>query len=48
MCVHVIFHVLYALFFIITYQDDEDTSFITFVRRSLYHKGNNALKYEGY
>jgi hypothetical protein len=48
MSVHVIFHVLYALFFIITYQDDEGTSFITFVRRSLYPKGNNASKDEGY
>jgi hypothetical protein len=48
MIVHVIFHVSYALFSIITYHDDEGTSFMTFVRRSLYPKGNNALKDEGY
>jgi hypothetical protein len=28
--------------------DDEGTSFITFVRRSLYPKGNNASKDEGH
>jgi hypothetical protein len=28
--------------------DDEGTSFITFVRRSLYLKGNNASKDEGH
>jgi hypothetical protein len=48
MIVHVIFHVLYASSFIITYHDDEGTSFMTFVRRSLYPKGNDALKDEGY
>jgi hypothetical protein len=42
MIIHVIFHVSYALPFIITYHDDEGMSFITFVRRSLYPKGNNA------
>jgi hypothetical protein len=29
------------------YHDDEGTSFMTFVRRSLYPKGNNASKDEG-
>jgi hypothetical protein len=48
MIVHVIFHVSYALSFIITYHYDEGTSFITFIRRSLYPKGNNASKDEGY
>jgi hypothetical protein len=48
MIVHVIFHVSYALSFIITYHDDEGTSFMTFVRRSLYPNGNNASKDEGY
>jgi hypothetical protein len=48
MIIHVIFHVSYALSFIIAYHDDEGTSFMTFVRRSLYHKGNNASKDEGY
>jgi hypothetical protein len=48
MIVHVIFYVSYALSFIITNHDDEGTPFMTFVRRSLYPKGNNALKDEGY
>jgi hypothetical protein len=48
MIVHVTFHVSYALSFIITYHDDEGTSFKTFVRRSLYPKENNASKDEGY
>jgi hypothetical protein len=48
MIVHVIFHVSYALSFIITYHDDEGTSFMTFVRKSLYHKRNNASKDEVY
>jgi hypothetical protein len=43
---HVIFHVSYALSFIIAYYDDEGTSFMTFVRRSLYPKGNNSSKDE--
>jgi hypothetical protein len=29
-------------------RDDEDMSFMTFVRRSLYPKGNNASKDEGH
>jgi hypothetical protein len=48
MIVHVIFHVSYASSFIITYHDDEGTPFMTFVRRLLYPKGNNASKDEGY
>jgi hypothetical protein len=48
MFVHVIFHVSYDSLFIFLYHDDEGTSFMTFVRRSLYHKGNNASKDEGH
>jgi hypothetical protein len=48
MIILVIFHVSYALSFINVYRDDEGTSFITFVRRSLYPKGNNASKDEGH
>jgi hypothetical protein len=48
MITHIIFHVLYALSFINVYRDDEDTSFMTFVRRSLYPKGNNASEDEGH
>jgi hypothetical protein len=46
MIVYVILRVLYASTFIITYWDDEGMSFITFVWRSLYPKGDNALKDE--
>jgi hypothetical protein len=38
----------HALYFINVYRDDEGTSFMTFVRRSLYPKGNNASKDEGH
>jgi hypothetical protein len=48
MIIHDFFHVSYVLSFIITYHDDEGTSFMSFVRRSLYPKGNNASKDEGY
>ena len=49
MCLFVfIFHVLYASSFINVYYDDEGTSFMTFVQRSLYPKGNNASKDEGH
>jgi hypothetical protein len=48
MIIHVIFYVSYALSFIIIYHDDEGTSFMAFIRRSLYPKGNNALKDEGH
>ena len=42
------YHVSYASSFINVYCDDEGTSFMTFIRRSLYPKGNNASKDEGY
>jgi hypothetical protein len=48
MIIHVIFHVSYVLSFINVCCDDEGTSFVTFVRRSLYPKGNNASKDEGH
>jgi hypothetical protein len=50
MITHVISHVSYASSFtnIKIYYDDEGTSFMTFVRRSLYPKGNNASKDEGH
>jgi hypothetical protein len=48
MFIHVIFHVPYISSFIFLYHDDEGTSFITFVRRSLYPKGNNASMDEGH
>jgi hypothetical protein len=47
MIIHVISHVSYASSFIDICCDDEGTSFITFVRRSLYPYGNNVLKDEG-
>jgi hypothetical protein len=47
MIVHVVFHVSYASTFIIVYWDYEGMSFITFVWRSLYPKGDNASKDEG-
>ena len=47
MIIHVISHVSYASSFINVYCDDEGSSFMTFVRRSLYPKGNNASKDEG-
>ena len=47
MIVHVISHVSYASSFTNIYCDDEGSSFMTFVRRSLYPKGNNASKDEG-
>jgi hypothetical protein len=45
MIIHVIFYVLYASSLV--YCDDEGSTFLTFVRRSLYPKGNNASKDEG-
>jgi hypothetical protein len=48
MIIHVIFHVSYASSFINVYYNDEGTSFMTFVQRSLYPKGNNASKDEGH
>jgi hypothetical protein len=48
MIIHVISHVSYVSSFINVYCDDEGTPFMTFVRRSLYPKGNNASKDEGH
>jgi hypothetical protein len=48
MFIHVIFHVPYVSPFIFLHHDDEGTSFMTFVRRSLYPKGNNASMDEGH
>jgi hypothetical protein len=42
-----VFYVPYASSFINIYYDYEGKSFITFVWRSLYPKGNNASKDEG-
>jgi hypothetical protein len=47
MVIHVISHVSYASSFINIYIDDEGSSFMTFVRRSLYPKGDNASKDKG-
>jgi hypothetical protein len=43
---HVIFHVSYASTSVNIHYNDEGTSFITFVPRSLYPKGNNSSKGE--
>jgi hypothetical protein len=48
MIIHIISHVLYVSSFINIYRDDEGMSFMTFVQRSLYPKGNNASKDEGH
>jgi hypothetical protein len=50
MCLFVfIFHVLYMFHLSFSYnRDDEGMSFMTFIRRSLYPKGNNASKDEGH
>jgi hypothetical protein len=48
MIIHIISHVSYASSFINIYCDDEGTSFITFIQRLLYPKGNNASKDEGH
>jgi hypothetical protein len=47
MTAYIIFHVVYDSFFIIICCGYEGMSFITFVRKSLYPKGNNASKDEG-
>jgi hypothetical protein len=47
MIIHVIFHVSCASTSIIIYWDDEGMSFLTFVWRSLYPKGDNASEDEG-
>jgi hypothetical protein len=48
MIVHVISYISHASPFINIYCDDEGMSFVTFVCRSLYPKGNNVSKDEGY
>jgi hypothetical protein len=48
MIIHVISHVSYSSSFINVNCDDEGMSFMTFVRRSLYPKGNDALNDEGH
>jgi hypothetical protein len=48
MIIHVISHVSYASSFINVHYDDKGTSFMTFVQRSLYPKGNNAPMDEGH
>jgi hypothetical protein len=48
MIIHAISHDSYASSSINIYCDDEGMSFMTFVRRSLYPKGNNASKDEGH
>jgi hypothetical protein len=48
MIIHVISHVSYASSFINVNCDDEGMYFMTFVRRSLYPKENNASKDEGH
>jgi hypothetical protein len=47
MIIHVICYVSYVSSFINIYCDDEGTSFMTFVQKSLYPKGDNASKDEG-
>jgi hypothetical protein len=46
MIIHVVSYISYASSFINTCYDDEGMSFITFVRRSLHPKGNNASEDE--
>jgi hypothetical protein len=48
MIIRAISHISYVLSFINMYCDDEGMSLITFVRRSLYPKRNNASKDEGH
>jgi hypothetical protein len=47
MTFYIIFYVLCDSFFFSICYVDEGMSFITFVRKSLYPKGNNASKVEG-
>jgi hypothetical protein len=47
MTAYIVFYVVYNSFFIIICCVCEGMSFITFVRKSLYPKGNNASKDEG-
>jgi hypothetical protein len=48
MIVYVVSYTSYASSFINTYCNDEGMSFMPFVSRSLYPKGNNASKDEGH
>jgi hypothetical protein len=48
MIIHVISHVLYAFPFIDVNCDGEGMTLMTFVRRSLYSKENNASEDEGH
>jgi hypothetical protein len=48
MVIHVVSHISYASSFINIYYDDEGTSFMTFIRRSLCLMGDNASKDEGH
>jgi hypothetical protein len=47
MIAYVVSYTSYDFFFTIMCCADEGMSFITFVRKSLYPKGNNASKDEG-
>ena len=47
MIIHVISYISYASSFINTCCEDEGISFMTFVERLLYPKGNNASEGEG-
>jgi hypothetical protein len=47
MIIHIVSHVSYGSSFININCNDEGMSFMTFVRRSLYPKGNNASKDKG-
>jgi hypothetical protein len=46
--VHVVSYILYTSSLINICYDDEGMFFMTFVRRSLYPKGDNTSKDEGY
>jgi hypothetical protein len=46
MIVYVILYISYGSFFILVCHVFEEVPFITFVRKSLYPKGNNASKDE--
>jgi hypothetical protein len=48
MIVYVVSYISYVSSFINLYCNDEGTSFMTFVRRSLYPEENNASKDEGH
>jgi hypothetical protein len=48
MIIHVVSYILYASSFINIFCDDEGMSFMTFVWISLYPKGNNVSKDEGF